>query len=192
MKLTMEEASSQQVDKSSCSNPTTYVAFKTFKFIGVCGLISLVLLSLVASPGAAYPSGAPDQACKDLRPGHGVEPTSGPAPFELTADRAGAAAGEQIKVSLTSSSGTTFKGLLVQALNDKEEPIGKFLAGKGLKLIDSCSAVTHSDKEPKKMATLAWEAPAAAKADDKVTFRATVVHKMDQFYMDIKSKVSET
>lgn len=160
----------------------------------ICSLaiaFTTTILFLAPSISHAFPSGAPDHACKDLKPGHGVEPTSGPAPFQLTAERdAVSAAGDQIKVTLGSSSGTTFKGLIVQAINSKDEPIGKFLAGKGLKLIDSCSAVTHSDKEPKKTATLVWEAPADIKSSDKITFKATVVHKFDQFYSDIKSTVA--
>ena len=95
-------------------------------------------------------------------------------------------------MSLSSPSKTTFKGLLVQAINEKGEPVGKFLAGKGLKLLDSCSAVTHSDKEAKKTATLVWEAPADLKAKEAVMFKATVVHKFDQFYMNIKSTVGSS
>lgn len=150
-----------------------------------------IMTLLTPLPTYGFPTGAPDQACKDLKPGHGTEATSGPAPFQLTADRdAVSASGDQIKVTLSSSSGTTFKGLIVQAVNSKDEPIGKFLAGKGVKLINSCSAVTHSDREPKKTATLVWEAPADVKSSDKVTFKATVVHKFDQFYTDIKSTVA--
>lgn len=92
-------------------------------------------------------------------------------------------------VTLSSPSQTTFKGLIVQALNSKDEPVGKFLAGKGLKTLDSCSAVTHSDREPKKTATLVWEAPSDLKTAETIHFKATVVHKIDQFYMNIISKV---
>lgn len=95
-----------------------------------------------------------------------------------------------IVVTLSSPSQTTFKGLIVQAVNSKEEPIGKFLAGKGLKTLDSCSAVTHSDREPKKTATLVWEAPSDLKTTETISFRATVVHKFDQFYMNIKSSLA--
>lgn len=45
----------------------------------------------------SYPSGAPEQACKELRPGHGSEPASGPAPFELSQDKLQVEAGDQIK-----------------------------------------------------------------------------------------------
>lgn len=78
----------------------------------------------------------------------------------------------------------------MQAINEKGEPIGKFLPGKGLKTLDSCSAVTHSDKEAKKTATLVWEAPSDLKSKEAVMFKATVVQKFDEFYMNIKSTLA--
>lgn len=78
----------------------------------------------------------------------------------------------------------------MQALNEKGEPKGKFLPGKGLKTLDSCSAVTHSDREPKKTATLVWEAPGELKAKEAFMFKATVVQKFDEFYMNVKSTLA--
>lgn len=60
-------------------------------------LLSLALASLLSSQVNAFPSGAPEQACKDLKPGHGVEAQSESSPFELTQDKATAAASDQIK-----------------------------------------------------------------------------------------------
>lgn len=76
---------------------------------------------------------------------------------------------------------------MVQAVNEKGEPKGKFLPGKGLKTLDSCSAVTHSDREAKKTATLVWEAPADLKSKEAFMFKASVVVKVDEFYTGIKS-----
>lgn len=78
----------------------------------------------------------------------------------------------------------------MQALNEKGEPKGKFLPGKGLKTLDSCSAVTHSDREVKKTATLVWEAPAELKSKEAFMFRASVVVKMEEFYTGIKSTLA--
>lgn len=93
-------------------------------------------------------------------------------------------------VTLSSPSKTTFKGLIVQAINEKGQPVGKFLPGKGLKTLDSCSAVTHADKDAKKTATLVWEAPETLKTKEAVMFKATVVEKFDQFHMNIKSTLA--
>lgn len=95
-------------------------------------------------------------------------------------------------VTLSSPSGTNFKGLIVQANNEAGEPKGKFLAGTGLKTIDSCSAVTHSDREAKKTATLVWEAPAELKAKEAFVFKATVVKKFDEIYTNIKSSLKSS
>ena len=93
-------------------------------------------------------------------------------------------------MTLSSPAKTNFKGLMVQALGEKGEPIGRFLTGKGLKTVDSCSAVTHSDREAKKTATLVWEAPAELKGRQVVSFKASVVVKMDEFYVGLKSKLA--
>lgn len=90
-------------------------------------------------------------------------------------------------VTLSSASKAPFKGLMVQALNERAEPRGRFLPGKGLKTMDTCSAVSHADKEAKRTASLVWEAPAELRAREAFTFRATVVAEYDQFYMNIKS-----
>lgn len=65
-------------------------------------LISLALVSLVAFTYMpvtvrAFPSGAPDSACKEMKPGHGVEASTGTSPFELTQDKLQVEAGDQIK-----------------------------------------------------------------------------------------------
>ena len=63
------------------------------------GLVVVATLCALAGPfqAAAFPSGAPESACKDLKPGHGVEAASGAAPFELTQDKLQVEAGDQIK-----------------------------------------------------------------------------------------------
>lgn len=60
-------------------------------------LLTILLAGLAGDLCAAYPSGAPEQACKELKPGHGVEAQAGPAPFELVQDRREAGPGDQIK-----------------------------------------------------------------------------------------------
>lgn len=65
---------------------------------GACSLTAALLVGVLLVSGAsAYPSGAPEQACKELKPGHGAEPQSGTAPFELTQDKLQVGAGDQIK-----------------------------------------------------------------------------------------------
>lgn len=63
-------------------------------------LLSVACLLCISSLklSSSFPSGAPESACKDLKPGHGVEAQSGAAPFELTQDKLQVEqAGDQIK-----------------------------------------------------------------------------------------------
>ena len=57
------------------------------------------------------------------------------------------------------SNNANFKGFIVQALNaETHQPIGQFLSSPGMKLVEECSAVTHSDAKPKKGVNLVWSA----------------------------------
>lgn len=58
--------------------------------------VAIMMISNVAVV-EAFPSGAPEQACKTLKPGHGGEASSQASPFELTQDKLQVAAGDQIK-----------------------------------------------------------------------------------------------
>lgn len=83
--------------------PPTTTATRT---IGVnhrpgLAVIRVLLVAIAAAglcgPSAAFPSGAPEQACKNLKPGHGAEPASGSSPFELSQDKLQVEANDQIK-----------------------------------------------------------------------------------------------
>lgn len=80
--------------RSSSSSPTTHI--KNIPSSPIKPLLLVSLLALLSSV-SSFPSGAPESACKDLKPGHGGEPTSGPAPFELSQDKLQVEAGDQIK-----------------------------------------------------------------------------------------------
>ena len=80
----------------------------------------------------------------------------------------------------------TFKGIMVYAYDPTtHQPIGFFIPGRGLKTIDSCSSVTHTDNKKKRSATLIWQAP--ADRSGKVSFIATVVERFSEFYVGIHS-----
>lgn len=51
-------------------------------------------------------------------------------------------------VIIQAPEGYSFKGLILQAYDpNTNQPIGSFSSGRGLKTIDSCSAVTHTDRK---------------------------------------------
>lgn len=60
-------------------------------------MLPILFLITIVTVVAAYPSGAPESACKNLKPGHGAEPSSSSSPFELTQDKLQVEAGDQIK-----------------------------------------------------------------------------------------------
>jgi len=79
---------------------------------------------------------------------------------------------------------------MVQAVDiNTNQPIGLFEAGRGLKVIDSCSSVTHSDRRGKRAATLVWDAPRDSNPG-QVIFKATVVQKFSDFWTGIESDVN--
>ena len=87
-------------------------------------------------------------------------------------------------VVVRAPNGVSFKGLIVQAFDtDSNQPIGVFEPGRGLKTIDSCSAVTHSDPRGKRSATLVWDAPQSASG--RVSFKMTIVKRFSEFWTGI-------
>lgn len=94
-----------------------------------------------------------------------------------------------LTVVIRAPAGISFKGLMVQAVDvNTNTPIGLFEAGKGLKTIDSCSSVTHSDRRGKRAATLVWDAP--KDANGQVAFRATIVQRFSEFWTGLESDVN--
>lgn len=121
---------------------------------------SLAVLVLVAAV-QGYPTGAPESRCDDPKPNH-------PGSEEVTADKITHLQlkqsaqdfknGDIVNVTLVST-GAPFKGFLVKALVDDGNGIGgQFLPGEGHKLITKCSAVTHSNNNPKQEVHLQWKA----------------------------------
>ena len=69
------------------------------------------------------------------------------------------------------------------------QTVGKFQPGRGLKTLDSCSSVTHSDRRGKRSATLIWDSPVDGQPG-KVAFRGTIVQRYSEFYEGIESTLS--
>jgi hypothetical protein len=68
------------------------------------------------------------------------------------------------------SNDANFKGFIVQALNAQtHQPIGHFISTPGMKPVEECSAITHTDSRPKKGVNLVWEAK--VKEPGEVIFR---------------------
>ncbi|KAH7643859.1 ferric-chelate reductase 1 [Dermatophagoides farinae] len=162
-------------------------------------ILILSIITVIEEICQAWPSGAPEKTCPTLLPRHGGTPAkeANESPYMMEQSNSQYRPGDQIKVVLKSPTNIPFKGLIVQALDPETgKPIGNFSQGIGLKLIDSCSAVTHSDNRNKKAAILVWNAPRSGTAGGggggggHVVFRGTVVRKYDTFFKGLISLVN--
>ncbi|CAH1773710.1 unnamed protein product, partial [Owenia fusiformis] len=136
--------------------------------VGLC----LTLLSLTSG----YPTGAPSGACISMFPNHGVNPQTMPSPYQITLSKTNFTSGDEITVTLASSSGEQFKGYLCQgryldASMNQEIAVGSFDAPAGAK--QECSGamgngVTHSSNSLKTSVTLKWTAPNPSSAHVRI------------------------
>ncbi|XP_027199552.1 putative defense protein 3 [Dermatophagoides pteronyssinus] len=163
-------------------------------------ILILSIIMIILESCKSWPSGAPEKTCPTLLPRHGGQPAkeANESPYMLEQSNSQYRPGDQILVVLKSPSNIPFKGLIVQALDPETgKTIGKFSQGTGLKVIDSCSAVTHSDNRNKKAANLVWNAPLNTGSvnhqgglSGQVVFRGTVVRKYDTFFKGLISVVN--
>lgn len=93
-------------------------------------LLIIVALSWLHST-ESYPSGAPSSTCSTLAPKHqNVPPQQSLPPFAVTAGKLSVAPGSKLTLMLTSTTGTPFKGFLLQARQPEgsDSAIGQFTA----------------------------------------------------------------
>ena len=78
-------------------------------------LCASAMLLLIASPVQPYSMGAPDLACKAMKPGHGFDPQEGQPPVDLIIEPEMdvIAPGQKLTITLKATDGQ-FKGFMVQ------------------------------------------------------------------------------
>ncbi|XP_065356959.1 defense protein l(2)34Fc-like [Calliphora vicina] len=145
---------------------------------------AILIACLLVAPALGHSVGAPNAVCTNgLRVGHHADPQTGEAPYSFSGENA-VKSGEKIKITL---SGDDFLGYVLQAQDDKQEPIGTFkiLEDNKSQLL-TCSAegdtLTHVqfDKKPITSVEFEWLAPADYKGN--VKFVATVVKNYKTFW----------
>lgn len=94
-----------------------------------------ILIACVALPTAwGYSDGAPNSACGDMTPQHGVNPQQSPAPYKLLLSTDTVRAGGEVELELKGNGkGDLIKGFLVEA-RVGNKPIGKFKVSPNNKL----------------------------------------------------------
>ena len=90
--------------------------------------ITLGLYSLLFHAVLAKPSGAPNDACVSMTPGHDTSAqTVLSSPYQVTVDESYYEAGKAVNVTIKSSGNDIFNGILVQAREaNKNTTIGTF------------------------------------------------------------------
>lgn len=83
----------------------------------------ILIVCFLATPILGYSSGAPAWHCSNiLKVGHNAKPKTSINFFSLFGENS-VKSGEKIKITL---SGDDFLGYVIQAHNDKQEPVGTF------------------------------------------------------------------
>lgn len=145
----------------------------------------------------SYPSGAPSSTCSTLAPKHqNVASQQSSPPFAVTAGKLSVAPGSKLKLMLTSTTGTPFKGFLLQARqpDGSDAAIGQFSALPNLTKTLTCAGgyqntpntVTHADPSERGSLQFEWEAPDYY--EGPVVFVATVVQDFSTFWEGVKSE----
>jgi hypothetical protein len=91
-------------------------------------LLAVALLTLLHST-ESYPHGAPSSTCSTLGPKHNnVAAQQNPSPFAVTSGKLSIAPGSKVKLMMTSTTGTPFKGFMLQARKPEQSDsaIGQF------------------------------------------------------------------
>jgi len=90
----------------------------------------------------SYPSGAPSSTCSDMAPKHhGAAAQQSSSPFVVTPEKHSVAPGSKLKLMMASTTGTRFKGFLLQARKPEgsDAAIGQFTALPNLTKAFTCA-----------------------------------------------------
>ncbi|OCT85248.1 hypothetical protein XELAEV_18023413mg [Xenopus laevis] len=152
----------------------------------------LIFFSIYFATISGYPSGQISASCNSMLPIHGnsVSQTT-PSPYSITVSKNTFSTGDIITVTLQSSSGSSFKGFLLEAQTvGGDQTIGYFTIRDGNTQALSCSAgaasaVSHTSSTIKTSITTSWTAPAGT---GPIYFRATVLTSYSVFWSRVESE----
>ncbi|XP_014665730.1 PREDICTED: defense protein l(2)34Fc-like [Priapulus caudatus] len=148
-----------------------------------------VTFALIASV-AGYPDGAPDTACDNLQPKHGTNAQTSSPPFSIDVDSTSYAADQMLAVTVRG--GPRFEGLMLQAQDSNNDPVGSFTSvPNGLKTLQcggTTDTVTQSSKSRKTTKTVTFRAPSSDVGNIK--FVATVVQSYSKYWMVVSDCIS--
>jgi len=140
-------------------------AMVSFRMSSWC--ISLVVLLYVTAVSWAFHTGAPEVACGDMTPQHGVSPQTDRSPYRIIMQKKQVSPGETVDILLTApTAGPPFKGFFIQVHpRNGDKPVGEFSpdSDENAQPVNcdgkTNSAMTHKDLNPKVKVTLKWTPP---------------------------------
>lgn len=162
-------------------------------------LLSVVVLAVCAHTVSGFSNGKVRQACKDMMPQHGHEPSPDPPPYNISVDRTTFSPGDRITVTVrvaSSGSSSHFKGFLIEARDagKADNPaLGTFvLVDPGVSQLLQCantqgSGVSHTSDSKKTEVRAMWESP--QDPPERVQFLVTVVQKYKVYWVKIPGPV---
>ena len=152
-------------------------------------LIRVAFVIVIFHKSLCHPDGAPASNCENMAPSHGMLPQTGPSPYKIKIAKEYYMPGENVRVSIESSS-DDIKGYLIQARQvGTNAAIGTFATlpanGKYVNCGNSKGAITHSDRLAVKTINFDWVPPSSLA--ENVLFYATVVKDFSTFWVKLQS-----
>ncbi|CAH2265238.1 jg19782 [Pararge aegeria aegeria] len=136
---------------------------------------SILALATLAN---GFGQGAPQGACKDMTPGHGVPPQSTPAPYVITPSTKAVKAGTPMEVTISGKTASnTIRGLMLQA-RAGDKIVGTFKVDPNDPLAqpmkcdvqgDTVTHKLHDPKDDKQTVYFTWTPP--ADLNESIKFR---------------------
>ncbi|KAB0804288.1 hypothetical protein PPYR_01258 [Photinus pyralis] len=139
--------------------------------------VLVIFFSFIVCSVYGYSTGAPKEACDDMKPQHPYDPKTTKFPYNVTISKLDAQQGETLLVRVAGGMEPQFKGFLVQ-IRDKNGPVGSFSIPSSNKLAQTLdcgsktNAVTHTSADLKDAVEFDWTAPSNYKG--KLTLFASV------------------
>ncbi|XP_030832179.1 sushi, von Willebrand factor type A, EGF and pentraxin domain-containing protein 1 isoform X2 [Strongylocentrotus purpuratus] len=155
-------------------------------------ILSFVYLALSVKETQSYSSGAPLDACTTLTPGHGYTPQTSTSPFTITPQFRNYGPSTQMQVNLTTTSGISFKGFMVQArVVGTSTPVGIFSDTSSVGQRINCpggfaNTLTHINNDPKTLVSAMWTGPSDINGAD-IEFVGTFVNQRAIYWTFVRS-----
>ncbi|KAF5282713.1 hypothetical protein FQR65_LT02710 [Abscondita terminalis] len=150
---------------------------------GKCTVAFLLVLAAYVNGNEL---GAPELACVDMVPQHGVDPKETSFPYSVSVNKDNIKQGDTVEITVSGDKEPDFKGFLLQVRDSKNKPVGTFIitsSHKSAKVLQCDSknvAATHKSKDDKQTVVVEWKAP--SNLSGKLTVYATVAKNGQEFW----------